>query len=143
MSDELIAHAETVILATPDRVWQALTDPELIRQYLFGTHVVTDWHPGSAIVYRGEWQGEAYEDKGVILEVEPEKRLVSTYWSALSGLPDEPAYYKTVTYELTVEGDGTRVSVTQDNNATPEEAEHSSQNWRSVLQGMKDLLEPQ
>jgi uncharacterized protein YndB with AHSA1/START domain len=141
MSDELIAQAEVVIQATADRVWEALTDPDLIEKYLFGTRVVTDWRPGSAIVYKGEWQGTAYEDKGVILEVEPERKLVSTFWSSLSGLPDEPASYKTVTYELSPEGDSLRLSVTQDNNATPEEAEHSSQNWRTVLQGIKDLLE--
>jgi uncharacterized protein YndB with AHSA1/START domain len=137
----LIAQAEVVIQATPEKVWQALTDPELIERYLFGTHVETDWVPGSPIIYRGVWQGQAYEDKGVILEVEPGRRLVSTFWSALSGVPDEPAYYKTVTYELDRVRDATLVSVTQDNNASPEEVEHSSQNWGSVLEGMKNLIE--
>lgn len=141
MTDPLVAQAEVVIHASQGRVWQALTEPDLIEKYLFGTHVETDWQPGSPIVYRGEWQGQAYEDKGVVLEVQPERRLVSTYWSSLSGVPDEPAYYKTVTYELAPEGDGTRVSVTQDNNASPEEAEGSSQNWDRVLQGMKAALE--
>jgi uncharacterized protein YndB with AHSA1/START domain len=141
MTEPLIAQAEVVIQATPEKVWQALTDPELIERYLFGTHVETDWVPGSPIIYRGVWQGQAYEDKGVILEVEPGRRLVSTFWSALSGVPDEPAYYKTVTYELDRVRDATLVSVTQDNNASPEEVEHSSQNWGSVLEGMKNLIE--
>lgn len=141
MTDPVVAKAEVVIYASPARVWQALTEPDLIEKYLFGAHVETDWQPGSPIVYRGEWQGQAYEDKGVVLEVQPEKRLVSTYWSPLSGVPDEPAYYKTVTYELAPEGEGTRVSVTQDNNASPEEAESSSQNWRRVLEGMKAVIE--
>ncbi len=141
MTDPVVAKAEVVIHASPARVWQALTEPDLIEKYLFGAHVETDWQPGSPIVYRGEWQGQAYEDKGVVLEVQPEKRLVSTYWSPLSGVPDEPAYYKTVTYELAPEGEGTRVSVTQDNNASPEEAESSSQNWRRVLEGMKAVIE--
>ncbi|MGA9190872.1 MAG: SRPBCC domain-containing protein [Anaerolineales bacterium] len=141
MTDPVVAQAEVVIHASPARVWQALTEPDLIEKYLFGAHVETDWQPGSPIVYRGEWQGQAYEDKGVVLEVQPEKRLASTYWSPLSGVPDEPAYYKTVTYELAPEGEGTRVSVTQDNNASPEEAESSSQNWRTVLEGMKAVLE--
>ena len=141
MTDALIAQAEIVIQAPADEVWRALTEPDLIEKYLFGTRVETDWQVGSPIVYRGIWQGKAYEDKGIILDVVPERRLVSTFWSALSGVPDEPAYYKNVTYELIRQGDGTRVSVTQDNNASPEEAQHSAQNWRSVLQGMKELLE--
>lgn len=141
MTEQLIAKAEVVIQATSDEVWQALTDPELIEKYLFGTHVETDWKPGSPIIYRGVWKGQPYEDKGLILELEPGRRLVSTFWSALSGVPDEPAYYKTVTYELTPQGYATHLALTQDNNTSPEEAEHSSQNWRSVLKGMKTLLE--
>lgn len=141
MSDPLIAEAEIVIQASAEDVWKALTEPDLIEKYLFGTRVETDWQVGSPIVYRGIWQGKAYEDKGVILDVVPQRRLASTFWSALSGVPDEPAYYKNVTYQLVPQGDATHVSVTQDNNASPEEAEHSSQNWRIVLQGMKDLIE--
>lgn len=141
MTENLIARAEVIVDATPDRVWQALTEPAMIEKYLFGTHVETDWQPGSPIVYRGEWEGKPYEDKGVILEAVAGRRLVSTYWSPLSGVPDEPAYYKRVTYQLEAEGESTRVRVLQDNNATPEEAEHASQNWRTVLQGMKEVLE--
>ncbi len=105
MTEPLIAQAEVVVHATPERVWQALTEPEQIEKYLFGTHVETDWKPGSPIIYRGVWQGQAYEDKGVILEVEPGRRLVSTFWSALSGVPDEPAYYKTVDLRTESGGD--------------------------------------
>ncbi len=141
MTDTLIAQAEVVIHATPDKVWQALTEPDLIEKYLFGTRVETDWQPGSPVIYRGIWQGKSYEDKGVVLEVEPGRRLVSTFWSALSGVPDEPAYYKTVTYELTPEGQSTHLRVIQDNNASQDEADHSSQNWSSVLENLKALLE--
>ncbi len=128
------------IHASPARVWQALTDPEMIRQYLFGTQVSTDWQPGSPIIYRGVWEGKEYEDKGQILEVEPQKRLVSTFWSALSGLPDRPENYNTVRYELEPIEGGTRLTIIQDNNSTPEDARHSEQNWNMVLEGLKKLL---
>jgi uncharacterized protein YndB with AHSA1/START domain len=49
-----------------------------------------------------------YEDQGKVLEVEPGKRLVSTFWSSLSGLHDTPENYKTVRYELFGEGESTR-----------------------------------
>ena len=87
------------------------------------------------------WEGKAYEDKGEILGVEAEKRLVSTYWISMGGLPDKPENYKTVTYELAGENGGTRLVITQDNNATGEEAWHSEQNWTMVLEGLKRLLE--
>ena len=141
MSNTATAKATTVINAPASKVWDALTEPEQIKQYLFGTQVTTDWHVGSPITYKGEWKGKAYEDKGKVLEVEPRKRLVSTFWSALAGLPDTPENYKTVRYELAPEGDRTKLTITQDNNATQEEATEAEKNWRMVLDGIKKLLE--
>ena len=141
MTNTFIAKATITINAPAARVWDALTQPELIKQYLFGTQVTTDWKVGSPITYEGVWEGKAYKDKGVVLQVEPGKLLVSTYWSALSGLPDIPENYQTVRYELAAEGKGTRLTIVQDNNASPEDANHSAQNWSMVLDGLKKLLE--
>ena len=143
MNNTFVAKATITINAPAARVWDALTQPELIKRYLFGTQVTTDWQAGSPIVYEGTWEGKAYRDKGTVLQVEPGKLLVSTFWSSLSGLPDVPENYQTVRYELSTEGSGTRLTVTQDNNATQEDANHSAQNWSTVLEGMKRLLEDQ
>jgi len=140
-NNKYTAQAATTIRAPASAVWEALTKPEMIKQYLFGTEVTTDWQEGSPITYRGVWQGKPYEDKGKIVQVEPGKRLVSTFWSSLAGKADVPENYNTVSYELSAEEDGTRLTITQDNNDTPEEASHSEQNWKTVLEGMKKLLE--
>ena len=71
-----VAKAEIEINASKENVWHALTDPEMIKQYLFGTTVTTDWKVGSPITYQGEWEGKKYEDKGKILEFEKEKKIV-------------------------------------------------------------------
>ena len=141
MNQTHVAKATIVINAGTSKVWNALTQPDLIKRYLFGTEVTTDWQVGSPITYKGKWEGKTYEDKGKILQIEPGKLLVSTFWSSLSGLPEVPENYKTVRYELSTEGGGTRLSITQDNNDTQEEANHSEQNWKMVLDGMKKLLE--
>jgi uncharacterized protein YndB with AHSA1/START domain len=141
MTNNFVAKTAVTINAPTARVWEALTQPDLIKQYLFGTQVTTDWQVGSPIVYEGIWEGKAYRDKGVVLQVESEKLLVSTFWSALSGLPDIPENYQTVRYELAAEGKGTRLTIVQDNNPTQEDANHSAQNWSMVLGGMKKLLE--
>jgi uncharacterized protein YndB with AHSA1/START domain len=135
------ATATTTIHAPASKVWQALINPEIIKQYLFNTEVISDWKVGSPILYRGEWQGKPFEDKGKILQIEPEKSLVSTHWSPLSGVPDTSENYHTVSYTLLGNGDSTDVMITQDNNASEEEKKHSEQNWRFVLDGMKKLLE--
>lgn len=141
MNKTFVAKATITINAPAARVWDALTKPDLIKQYLFGTQVTTDWRVGSSITYEGIWEGKAYKDKGKVLQVETGKLLVSTFWSSLAGLPDVPESYQTVRYELSAEGGGTQLTLTQDNNATQEEADHSAQNWKMVLNGMKQLLE--
>jgi uncharacterized protein YndB with AHSA1/START domain len=141
MNKKFTASATTTINAPASKVWQALVKPEIIKQYLFNTEVISDWKVGSPIIYKGEWEGKPFEDKGQILEVEPEKILKSTHWSPTSGVPDTPENYHTVTYTLSEKGDTTEVTITQDNNASEEETEHSEKNWRTVLEGMKKLLE--
>jgi len=130
-----------MINAPSSKVWDALIKPELVKQYLFGTDVITDWKVGSPIKYKGVWQGKAYEDKGKVVEFVPEKLIVSTYWSPLSGVADAPENYKTVRYELTSQGSQTQLTITQDNNNSEEDARHSEQNWQMVLGGIKKLVE--
>ncbi len=141
MDRKLIARASITIDASAAEVWKALTTPAIIKKYFFGSEIVTDWKVGSPILYRGEWQGRAYEDKGTILKFEPEKLLVSTHWSPLAGVPDLPENYHTVAYELTPHGSSTTVVLTQDNNASEEERSHSEQNWRAMLEGLKKVVE--
>ena len=138
---KLVATAETEIDAAPSRVWRALTDPDLIEQYMFGARVITDWKPGSSIVWKGEYEGKAYEDKGEVLEVVPERRLKVTHFSPLGGKDDVPENYHTLTYELEGSNGTTHVSLSQDNNPTHEAAEHSRANWESMLSGLKATVE--
>ena len=141
MNNTFISKASTTVNAPASKVWDALTNPNLIKQYLLGTQVTCDWQVGSPIIYKGEWQGKSYQDKGEILQVEPEKLLVSTFWSSLSGLPDIPENYKTVRYEISAEGNGIKLTLTQDNNATKEDANHSDEFWNKVLDTLKKLVE--
>ncbi len=143
MTTDLTARASTTIHAPTSRVWDALTDPELIKQYFFGSDIVTDWKVGSPIYYRGEWEGRSYEDKGTVLEFQPSQRLVATHWSPLSGVPDIPENYHTVTYVLDEHDGSTTVTILQDHNASEEDVKHSEQNWQMVLAGLKKLVESQ
>jgi len=141
MGKGLIATAMTTIEAPRAQVWHALIDPRAIKQYMFGADVVSEWRVGSPIVWKGEWQGKPYQDKGEILRFEPEQRLEYSHWSPMSGQPDEPANYHTVTIELTGEGDRTRVVLAQDNNSSEDARAHSEQNWRAMLGSLKKHIE--
>ena len=141
MNKTHVASTSITIDAPKSKVWEALTNPTLIKKYLFDTEVTTDWNVGSPITYKGVWEGKPFEDKGKVLQIEEGQLLVSTFWSALSGLPDLPENYQTVRYELSAEDGGTRLTIEQDNNASQEAAKQSEQNWNTVLEGMKKLIE--
>ncbi len=141
MNKGFIAKASISINAPVGRVWHALTNPEFIRQYMFGTNIISDWKEGSPIIWKGEWEGNKYEDKGVILKLEPERLIQYSHFSPLSGQQDLPENYHTVTIELSGKGKQTFVSLLQDNNATEEAREHSEKNWKIMLDGLKKLLE--
>jgi len=141
MKDTFIARTQVQINAPVAQVWDALVNPVSIKQYMFGTNVVSNWKEGAPIVWKGEWEGKAYEDKGTILQLEPERVLEFSHFSPLSGQPDVPENYHSVTIELSPSGAGTLISLSQDNNATEEEREHSEQNWVTMLTSLKRFLE--
>ena len=141
MNKGLVAKATISINAPADKVWNALTNPEVIKQYMFGTTVISDWREGSPIVWKGEWQGKPYADKGVILKLKPERLIQYSHFSPLSGKPDLPENYHTVTIELVTAEAATNVMLSQDNNETEQERQHSEQNWKMMLEGLKKLLE--
>jgi len=121
MSKGLIATATIDINVSVDRVWKALTTPEIIKKYMFGTEVVSEWKEGSPIVWKGQWEGKPYEDKGNVIQIRPKKLLQVTHFSPLTGQYDIPENYHTLTYKLTFENEHTNVSLSQDNNATEKE----------------------
>lgn len=138
---DYIARSSITVAALPEKVWDALVNPAAIKQYMFATTVVSDWTEGSPIVWKGEWQGKRYEDRGVILQLSPGRALQYTHFSRLAGLPDRQENYHTVTIQLSPEGKHTRVSLTQDNNPTEEARSHSEKNWRMMLDGLKRFVE--
>ena len=141
MNKNLLAKASININTPSEKVWDALVNPTSIKQYMFGTNVVSDWHEGSSIVWKGEWQGKPYEDKGTILEFKLGRKIRYSHFSPLTGLPDKPENYHTVTVELSGKYDQTHVVLTQDNNANEEERMHSEKNWEMMLTGLKKFVE--
>lgn len=141
METKLVAHAHMRTHAPMEQVWEALVNPEMIKQYMFGTTVVTDWKEGSPIVWKGEWKGKAYEDKGVILKNKKLSTLQYSHYSPLTGKPDIPENYHTVTIQLKETQAGVEIDLAQDNNENAEEQKHSEENWNAMLKGMKEFLE--
>ena len=141
MGRKITVETSIKVNAPVTKVWDALTKPELIKQYLFGTETKSDWKVGSPITYKGVWEGKAYEDKGVIKKIQKGKLLESTYFSSFSGKEDKPENYATVTYELKEDGKGTVLSISQDNIENEEGKKHMKENWEMVLKKLKEVVE--
>lgn len=91
---------DTSVVINANTVWEALTNPEKIKEYLYGTQTITDWKVGSDVIFQGEYQGHKYKDHEVILENKPCAILSYSYWTGFSGLEDQPENYSKIIYTL-------------------------------------------
>lgn len=137
----IICTVQFEINASVSKVWAALTQPEIVRQYFFGTNLITDWKVGSKILFTGEWEGKPYEDKGTVLQFDTEKILAYNYWSNFSGQPDVAENYQTISYALREVNGKTELVITQENCRDEEVRAHSESNWKMVIGSMKELVE--
>ena len=144
MAETFVGHASVTINISRAHVWDALVNPEKIKQYMPVTSVVSDWRENSPIVWRSEFQDKPFEVRGTVLRSDPERLLEYNHSLPIfraSERGHSSASYQRVTIELRDEGTQTHVSVTEKGNKTRRELEHSEGSWRMVLNGMKALLE--
>jgi uncharacterized protein YndB with AHSA1/START domain len=129
---------EIYIKTTPERLWEAITDPELRRQYSFGVGVVSDWTPGSHYVAEHPQSPEPIS-KGENLEVDPPRRLVQSF-NALWSDDVKSEGTSRVTWEIEPVGDSCRLLVTHDQLREGVNEEIYG-GWPQILSGLKTLLE--
>jgi uncharacterized protein YndB with AHSA1/START domain len=145
MNNDLIATGSIEVNAPAAKVWEALTNPEIIKEYLFGTETVTDWQVGSTIYFQGRYGDNlehSYRDGGIIKELVAHERLSYTYWSGFSGLEDKPENYSLVTYTLVPKGENvTAFTWAQEGYATQEGYEHAQSGMPAFLQQIKAIME--
>lgn len=141
MKKELTAQLGIEIDADKEHVWDVLTNPKKIREYLFGTEVITDWEHGSPIIFQGEYKGKKYRDKGKIVNNVKNDFLQYTYWSGLSGMDDNPENYALISFKLDFRNGITDLTLTQSGFQDEEAKKHSIESWKSVLKQIKQLAE--
>jgi uncharacterized protein YndB with AHSA1/START domain len=130
----------TYINSTPEKVWQALTDPDFTRKYWVNHRNASDWKVGS------EWRHEDYDDAslvdiaGHVVESAPPRHLVLT-WAFPKDAKD-PEKVSRVSFDIETYGDGVRLTVTH-SELEPDSPMLSgiSRGWPLVLSSLKTLLE--
>lgn len=144
-----IVKSTITINASKSIVWDALTNPDKTKVYMFGCETVSDWKVGSDLLWKGNHEGkEMVFVKGKIVMIEPEKLLKYTVIDPFAAYPDVPENYLNVTYELTEQGGQTDLTVTQDGFETAAEGEkrykdtyNNGEGWNPILIEIKKLAE--
>jgi DNA-binding transcriptional ArsR family regulator len=129
---------EIYIRATPERLWQAITDPGTRTRFQFGARVESSWAPGSPYQVGYPGAGRTLIE-GENLEVDPPRRLVQSY-RAVWDDAIAAAGTSRVTWDIEPVGDSCRLTVTHDQlqeNADP----HLYGGWPMILSGLKTWLE--
>ncbi len=129
---------EIYIKTTPERLWEAITDPELRAQYSFGVAVSSDWTSGSRYESNHAGAGVAIAE-GENLEVDPPHRLVQSM-NALWSDDVKSEGTSRVTWEIEPVGDSCRLLVTHDQLREGANDELYG-GWPMILSGLKTLLE--
>jgi uncharacterized protein YndB with AHSA1/START domain len=142
MRNDLQASESIVVNVSASKMWDVLTNPAIIKEYLFGTETLTDWKVGSEIVFQGEYEGHKYRDHGVIKEITLHKRIAYSYWSGFSGLQDKPENYGEVIYDL-APVDDTHTKFTWTQKGYPDETRqaHSQSGMAAFLEQIKGIAE--
>jgi len=142
MDRSLIVLSSIRIHSSAEKIWHILTTPDYIKQYLFGTTVVTDWRIGSPILFQGEYQGHHYTDKGFVKENKPMNELTYSYWSSFSTLVDKEENYSLVSYILEQCGaNETTLTWRQEGFASLDGKCHAEESLKAILQKIKNLSE--
>ncbi|BDA79512.1 ATPase [Leptospira kobayashii] len=132
---------EKRIKASQETVWEILTSPKYIKEYLYGTDAISDWKKGSSLIFKGEWEGKAYEEKGVILEFEKPYIFKYTYFTAFFELPELPENYAIIENKLTTAGEIVTINLTQSGFTSEEKLKHSEDSWNHCLEIIKKIAE--
>jgi uncharacterized protein YndB with AHSA1/START domain len=130
------------ILALAKKVWRALTEPALVKQWQYGSDLLTTWEVGTSIVFRNEWNGQVFEQKGAVLEFLPESRLKYSLFVPRPDLQDIPEHYFFMIYELAETSGATTLLVRQEDPCPPAPEESSGgDDGPDVLAQLKELVE--
>lgn len=146
---KLVVENTVQINAPIDKVWDTLTNPEQTKKYMFGCETVSDWKPGSPLLWKGNYEGkEMVFVKGNIIAIQPPTMLTYTVIDPNADMPDIPDNYLNVMYQLREENGVTTLQVSQDGFEKAADGEkryrdvyNNGDGWNPILVQIKKVAE--
>lgn len=145
MVDTVFSKSVT-ITASPGKVWQCLTTPGLMKQWMMPEteiEIKTDWKEGGPFTIEGDWYKSRFINYGTVLEFEPEKVLSYSHLSSLSRLPNVPENHSILKMELVPDGESTVLTVSAANFPTEAIYKHLAFYWNVTIELLKKFIENQ
>jgi uncharacterized protein YndB with AHSA1/START domain len=135
--------SKVTISAAKEKVWAALTKPELIKQWQYGSDLSTTWQPGTPISFLVEWPGGKFEQWGKVIEFRPSDYLSYSLFAPRPGLEDRPENYFEMRYHLAEQAGATVVTIIQNDPrpAAAGEAATDGGGENAILQALKTVAE--
>lgn len=138
----MVTNISTInINASAQKVWGALTKPGLVKQWQYGSDLLTDWKVGNEIRFRSEWEGKIFEQWGKILEVEPFELIKYSLFAPRPDLEDKPENYFVMTYLLTAENGRTKLQIIKEDHRPGAVQEEPQGEADPMLNSLKTLVE--
>lgn len=138
----MVTNISTIVLNAPiEKVWNALTQPALVKQWQYGSDLITDWIVGNEIRFRNEWEGQVFEQWGTVLEVIPNQKIKYSLFFPRPELEDKPENYFIMSYILSEENQKVKLEILQEDNRSGAIQEEPQGEENPILQGLKALIE--
>lgn len=142
LNNELISYSSIIINSKPENIWNVLTNPDKISEYLYGAETITDWKIGSEISFVIKVEDQTFIDKGIVIQNIPNQLLQYKYWSGFCGLEDSHENYSLVTYTIDqIDEDSAQFTWEQIGFADEESRNNSHNGLNGILQKIKSLSE--
>ena len=127
--------------ASPDKVWDALTNPEKVKLWQYGSDLQTSWEIGTSIKFVTKWEDKVFEQWGTVLEFTPLTKLSYSLFAPRPDLEDKPENYFIMNYVLTAENGQTKLEIIQEDNRPNAVQEEPQGEENPILQTLKKLVE--
>lgn len=127
--------------ASPDKVWDTLTNPEKVKLWQYGSDLQTSWEIGTSIKFVTKWEDKVFEQWGTVLEFTPLTKLSYSLFAQRPDLEDKPENYFIMNYVLTAENGQTKLEIIQEDNRPNAVQEEPQGEENPILQTLKKLVE--
>jgi uncharacterized protein YndB with AHSA1/START domain len=138
----MAVNISTLTINAPiEKVWAVVTQPDYVKQWQYGSELITDWNPDAPIRFRTAWEDKIFEQWGHVVEFDAPIRLSYKLFAPRPGLEDKPENYFLMTYVLTPLAEQTKLEIVQTDERTGAKQEEPQGEENPVLKMLKEVAE--